>query len=64
MNETQIDELVAVVRSGLVNIIEAADPRKLIRIARLIDSMESEAADDRLPGLMTLLQSEAARRAG
>jgi hypothetical protein len=53
-----IGKAIEVVRDGLVGVIEAADPNKLVRIATFIrDIDETESGD-----LMTALREEAGRR--
>jgi hypothetical protein len=53
-----IGKAIEVVRDGLVGVIEAADPNKLVRIATFIESIENPGPTD----LMTALREEAGRR--
>jgi hypothetical protein len=56
--DADIEAAAEVVRAGLVEVIEAADPDRLVRIAAFIENIENPEPID----LMTVVREEARRR--
>jgi hypothetical protein len=60
--QDDIDTAIKVVREGLVGVVNAASPQKLIRIAALIERIENREPAAELASFLDLLQAEARKQ--